>query len=344
MFPQLNSNVPPWNGFNFDTQNRTLGGFLEFSNIYVSPWYLRADANQLRQTGINLTSSSAGTSPGNGFVDLPYPVDYVTNNWSVEGGYTTKEAQLSVNFLKSKFTNDNESLRWTNPFFAGNNFDTTTLPPDNDLWKASVNGALRQLPWGSTLAGRVTYSQLTNSVGILGSVLNGGPPTPYTASNPSDSTFSGKVRNTSATVSLTSTPLTRVDTRLYYNYYERKNESNQITFFAPTLGCPAPAFCQTELFGYTKNNAGVDVSYRFNPQNRLTGADRLHPHRPGPGRLPEDQAVDLRPAVAQQLARLPRRAARRVLHPAPVGLRARQRRRERERPGLSQPLHHQIRR
>ena len=272
VFPQLNSNVPPWNGFNFDTQNRTLGGFLEFSNIYVSPWYLRADANQLRQTGINLTSSSAGTSPGNGFVDLPYPVDYVTNNWSVEGGYTTKEAQLSVNFLKSKFTNDNESLRWTNPFFAGNNFDTTTLPPDNDLWKASVNGALRQLPWGSTLAGRVTYSQLTNSVGILGSVLNGGPPTPYTASNPSDSTFSGKVRNTSATVSLTSTPLTRVDTRLYYNYYERKNESNQITFFAPTLGCAGPSFCQTELFGYTKNNGGVDVSYRFNPQNRLTAA------------------------------------------------------------------------
>jgi hypothetical protein len=274
VFPQLNSNVPPWNSFDFETKNQNIGGFFELSNIYVSPWYLRADANQLRQKGgINLTSGSAGTSPGNGFVDLPYPVDYITNNWSVEGGYTTKEGQFSVNYLKSKFTNDNELLQWTNPFFGGNNLDTTTLAPDNDLWKISANGALRQLPWGSTLAGRVTYGELTNSVGILGSMLNTGPT--YTATNPSSSTFSGKIKTTSATASLTSTPLTRVDTRLYYNYNERENESNQITFNSPALGCPAPTpanpGCQTALFGYQKNNAGGDVSYRFSPQNRLTG-------------------------------------------------------------------------
>jgi Putative outer membrane beta-barrel porin, MtrB/PioB len=268
VFPQLNSNVPPWNSFDFETKNRVLGGSFELSNIYVSPWYARADANQVRTKGIYPASAAAGTSPGNGFVDLPAPTDFLTTNWSVEGGYSTRQAQFAVNFLKSKFTNDNELLRWTNPFFGGNNLDTTTLPPDNDLWKLSANGALRQLPWGSTLAGRLTYAELTNSVGMLGSMLNTGPT--FAATNPSSPTFNGKLRNTSATAAFTSTPIARVDTRLYYNYYEKKNESNQITFVSTPLGCPPPG-CHTELFGYQKNNAGAEVAYRFNPQNRLSG-------------------------------------------------------------------------
>lgn len=267
-FPQLNSNIPPWGSFDFDSKIRNIGGNVELSDIYVSPWYVRAEANQVRTKGVNLTSAASGTSPGNGFVDLPSPVDYVTNNWSVEGGYTTRQGQFAVNFMKSTFTNDNPILNWTNPFFGGNNLDATTLSPDNDLWKISANGALKKLPWSSTLAGRVTYGELTNSVGILGSMLNTGPI--YAASNPSSSTFDGKIKTTTASISLTSTPMRAVDSKLYYNYYDRKNESSQITFVSSDLGCPPPG-CVTELFGYQKNNAGIDVGYRFDPQNRLSG-------------------------------------------------------------------------
>jgi hypothetical protein len=233
-FPNLNSDS--WNdSFNFEKNIQNIGGMVEFSNIYVSPWFVRADANEVRTTGINVASSSNGTSPGNGFTQLPAPMDYVTKNWSVEAGYAVKEGNFGVNFMKSSFTNENQILKWTNPFFGAtgvgaNQLDFTTLPPDNDLWKISANGALRTLPWGSTLAGRVSYSELTNNVGALGSMLSGTAAAgAYFATNPSANSFNGKIKNTTATFSLTSNPMRSLDTRLYYYYYDKKNESNQIT-------------------------------------------------------------------------------------------------------------------
>ena len=273
-------NSATWNdSFNFEKKIQNIGGMVEFSNIYVSPWFVRADANEVRTTGINVASASNGTSPGNGFIQLPAPMDYLTRNWSVEGGYATKEGNFGVNFLKSTFTNDNQILKWSNPFFgsasaggaSANLLDTTTLPPDNDLWKISANGALRTLPWGSTLAGRFTYSELTDNVGVLGAMLSGTAAAGgYVATNPSANTFNGKIKNTTVTVSLTSNPTRGLDTRLYYYYYDKKNDSNQITYNSPGLGCPPPG-CQTELFSYTKNNGGAEAGYRFNAANRVTG-------------------------------------------------------------------------
>ncbi len=93
---------------------------VEFSNIYVSPWYVRADANQVRTTGINkVDSAAAGTSPGNGFVDLPVAGRLRDQQLVVEGGYATKRGNFGVNFTRSTFTNDNQILRWSNPFFGG---------------------------------------------------------------------------------------------------------------------------------------------------------------------------------------------------------------------------------
>ncbi len=274
-FPQLNSNVPPWNSFDFETKSRVLGGNFEFSNIYVSPWYARVDANEVRTKGINVASAANGTSPGNGFVDLPSPVDQLNRSVALEGGYATTQGNFGVNFLYSKFTNDDPLLRWTNPFFGLNQLDTTVLAPESDLWKLSANGALRGLPWNSTLAGRITYSELTDDVGMLGSQLTTGPA--YVSSNPTAGTFSGKIRNTTVSASWTAIPVRRLDTKVYYNYYDKKNDSNQITFNNCTLTVVPVASCQTELFGYTKNNAGADAGYRFNPQNRLSGGiDYLH--------------------------------------------------------------------
>lgn len=273
-------NSATWNdSFNFEKKIQNIGGMVEFSNIYVSPWFVRADANEVRTTGINVASASNGTSPGNGFIQLPAPMDYLTRNWSVEGGYATTKGNFGVNFLKSTFTNDNQILKWSNPFFGSgsaggataNLLDNTTLPPDNDLWKISANGALRTLPWGSTLAGRFTYSELTDNVGVLGAMLSGTAAAGgYVATNPSANTFNGKIKNTTVTVSLTSNPTRGLDTRLYYYYYDKKNDSNQITYNSPGLGCPPPG-CQTELFSYTKNNGGAEAGYRFNAANRVTG-------------------------------------------------------------------------
>ena len=222
-FPNLNTNT--WNSFDNSYKRQEIGAMFELSAN--SPWYIRFDGNQVKRDGIKVIAGSQGTSPGNGFVDLPSPVDFKTNNFSVEGGYSSKLAHIAVSVLHSKFSNDNDFLRWTNGFF-GNGLDTTVLPPDSDYTKIGINGNLRQLPMGSTLAGRITYSKTTNDVSVLQNILSIGGTNPSTAA--SSPLFHGENVNKTASLSLTSHPTRQLDTRLYWNWSRKSNDSTEVTF------------------------------------------------------------------------------------------------------------------
>ncbi len=286
VFP--NGTPNSWNSFDHSYSRRDLGGMFEISAN--TPWYFRGEANEVKRQGINVLAGAKGTSPGNGFMDLPTPIDYTTMNYSAEGGYSSKRGHFAVNYMQSRFTNDNSVLRWTNDFFGGAGlFDTTVLPPSNDLTRISANGNLRKLPGDSTLAGRVTYSKLTNSVGVQTTMLGAAGTTPATAS--SSSVFNGDMKYTTVGLSLSSHPLHDLDTRLYWNWAQEKNDSTPITF-SPTIAsgllggassncssagsttgvAPFGAVpCTPERFGYKKNNFGVEAGYRVNRGNRLTG-------------------------------------------------------------------------
>lgn len=288
---RANSNVPPWTSFDFRTFRKDTGGNFEFSG--GSPWYARLDANEVRQTGINKVDSAAlGTSPGNGFIDLPYPVDYVTRTLAAEAGYQSPRGHLSVSYTYSKFQNENVLLNFQNSFF-GNGFDTATFAPDNDYMRIGLSGVLRQLPMSSSLSGRLAYSKVTNSANMLGAVLNTAGSPALVPTNPSSSNFDGKVENTTAQFGLSSLPMRNLDTRLYYNYYKRENDSSEITFQTLTAGLACftagttgpgnvNVFCSGDRQGYTKHNPGFEVGYRFNRENRLSGGyDYLQTEREG---------------------------------------------------------------
>src|SRR5262249_53692154 len=180
--------------------------------------------------GMTVCAGAKGTSPGNGFMDLPVPIDYTTRNISGEAGYSSRTAHLAVNLMHSSFDNGNSVLRWQNDFFGGGPalLDTTILPPSNDLTRLAINGNLRQLPMDSTLPGRFTYSQLTNDVTLQQNMLSTGATNPLT--NPSEPGFHGDIKNTTASVSLASRPRPTLDTRLYYDYASQKNDSTEMTF------------------------------------------------------------------------------------------------------------------
>jgi MtrB/PioB family decaheme-associated outer membrane protein len=245
-----------------------MGAMAELS--FDSPWYVRFDGNQVKRKGINVFAGAQGTSPGNGFVDLPAPIDYKTNNASVEAGYQGQASHFAVSGMYSKFSNDNELLRWSNGFFSPANplnRDTTVLPPENELVRLSANGNIRKLPGDSTLAGRVTWSKLTNDVPILPTMLSTGSTNPATGS--SGPTFNGEIKKTTLGLSFSSHPLAQLDTRFYYNYAKEDNNSTHLTFTSAALGC-APS-CVPEPFEYKKHNLGFEAGYRINRANRLTG-------------------------------------------------------------------------
>ena len=274
-FPSLNPAA--WNGFDNSYTRQDIGGMFEFSGN--SPWYVRVDGNQVERDGVKVIAAAQGASPGNGFVELPSPVDFRTRNFSVEGGYQSKRGHIAVNWLQSKFSNGNDVLRWSNGFFAPGfpaSYDTTVLPPDNDLTRLGINGNLRLLPLGSTAAARVTYSKLSNDVSVLPTVLSTGNTNPATAS--SSPTFHGEHINKTASLSLTSHPIANLDTRLYWNWASMDNKSTALRF-TPTaasgLQCTG-APCVPELFHFRKNNFGAEAAYRLSAQNKLSGGVDYH--------------------------------------------------------------------
>jgi MtrB/PioB family decaheme-associated outer membrane protein len=273
-----NANPATWNSFDHSYRRRDWGGMAEWQ--LASPWYIRGEANEVTRKGLNVFAGAQGTSPGNGFIDLPSPIDYRTRNYTAEAGYAGTRSHFAVNFLHSKFSNDNDVLRWSNGFFGG--LDTTILPPDNELNRISMNGNLRRLPGGSTLAARLTYSKLTNDVLMQPTMLSTGGL--FRATNPSSPSFQGNLKNTTASLSLSSHPLKKLDTRVYYNYAKEDNDSTRIQFSPaagtgltggssnPLANCNSTATnpCVPEFFHYKKQNVGVEAGYRLTRANKFS--------------------------------------------------------------------------
>jgi MtrB/PioB family decaheme-associated outer membrane protein len=262
-FPQPNPDT--WNVFDLGYDRKDTGGFFEWQG--TSPWYFRVDGNQVTFDGTRVGAAALGTSPGNGFVDLAFPTSFTTNNVSAEVGYNTRSMQFSANYLYSQFRNDNESFQWTNPFF-GSQLDTTHQPLDNSYQRIGLNGVLRDLPYRSTLAARYTWSKTTNDTDVpLFALHSGGVLAP---TFPNTDKFDGDLLNQTFSLSLTSTPVRNLDTKIYYNWYELDNKSTHLEFAASSpLSCDGP--CTNELYSYRKNNAGIEGIYRFDRANRLSG-------------------------------------------------------------------------
>lgn len=286
-----NSSVPPWASFNFHAERRNIGGSFEFSG--GTPWYALVETNEGYQSGINKVDAAAlGTSPGNGFIDLPYPISYTTHNVMVEGGYQKPRGHISGNVAYSGFDNDHRLLNFQNPFF-GFGADTATFAPDNSYIRIGASGMLRQLPLKSTLSGRVTYERGRDDVDMITEVLNTSGSSALTSTEPSSPIFHGKVENTTFHISYASEPARQLDTRVYYKYYKRSNSSTEMQFEIPLttsgLVCsednetgpnPISVFCAADRYGYSKHNPGVEAGYRITHGNRLSaGFDYLHTNR-----------------------------------------------------------------
>jgi outer membrane protein OmpA-like peptidoglycan-associated protein len=285
-----------WNTFNYSVQRNTVGGNFEVSA--GSPFFFRADYNEVTMTGTRPWSGQLGTGSGNGLIEFGAPTDYKTKNTTLDAGYATKAWNVKLQYLDSKFTNGEQSAQWTN-FYMLNGLDQSLLSPNNDLSKWTLSGAWKDLPWDSAINFRVTQSSLTNSIGVAGSGLkptgNQSPPTGvgYLVTTPSSSTFDGDIKTTTANVSWAATPFKGFDTRLYYEYYDKENSSTSISYDWGGLGsaastCPQPIppsttnsfsnsatrFCiapfeAPDNFEYTRNTYGLDLNYRIDSRQKI---------------------------------------------------------------------------
>lgn len=289
--PSSAINTNPWSTFDLKDKKHKYGAMFEYSG--GTPWFIRADYNEKTDKGLKLVSSSNGTSPGNGFSELPSPLDWKARNFSLEGGYASRAGQLTVSALHSRFSNSNDNLSWQNQFF-GNLMDNTTLAADNVQTKFSINGVAKQLPFNSTLSGRFTYANTTNNIPIGNTILttSTGPAFTGFANLGNVPNFTGKVEHTTAAVSWHVNPTREFDVRPYWYYFKKDNRSPIMDFTNLQTSVPGGGFgtstgiscgrstlapatvvsagdCETETLSYKKNNLGIEGGYRFSAANRV---------------------------------------------------------------------------
>jgi hypothetical protein len=271
-----NLNTATWNTIDVGYDRRDDGGSFEWGTGN-NPWFFRVDGNQVTQSGSKMGAASQGMSPGNGYVDLAFPTEYTTKNWTVEGGYKSKTMLLTASWMSSTFDTDNTSVAWTNGFWNSGT-DRTYLAHGNDYSKLSLNATFRQLPLNSTFAMRWTKDELESNVPVGATVLgitSGAPSGTLASQLPTGANtgeFQGKVDHETFTLALSSTPTKGLDTRIYLNDFKREDDSTHMTFTSrpvtgPTTG-PITVY-SNEPYSYSKRNYGIDAFYSVNKANRI---------------------------------------------------------------------------
>ncbi len=239
----LNTNFPGWNTFDYSVQRRQYGGGLKV-NI-IKPFFFNVSFQRENREGIKPTGAAPGTSDDFA-LELPEPVQYVTNNLKVETGYAKNPLFLSLTYVYSDFNNSRSSLNFIDPLAAApeagapNNF---SLPPDNTYHKGALKGALK-LPFNSKFSTNLGLSRGTSETSlspIIGSL------------------FTGRVETQNYDFAFTSNPVRFLDAKVYYKYYRRHNESDDPTGIANIF------------LDYKISTYGAELGLKLPAQLYLTG-------------------------------------------------------------------------
>ncbi|RJX25018.1 MAG: hypothetical protein C4531_18030 [Desulfurivibrio sp.] len=235
-----------WSFFDYAIERKKYGGELEVS--LGSPFFVKIGASKLESEGVKPLASGSFAD----VVEMPEPVDYDTDDLLVTAGYRSRAFNLTLSGLLSSFDNNNLYLNWQSPYFFFGTPELNVLPPENDYGKLGGNLTVRQLPFMSTFSLNGSYARLKNDISITDINL-----TAPTALN--QSTFDGEITYTTLAAALASRPTREFDSRLYYNYTDKENDSDVIEYddFGEIISNAA------ELFDYSRNQAGVDLGYRL---------------------------------------------------------------------------------
>jgi MtrB/PioB family decaheme-associated outer membrane protein len=260
------TNTATWNTFDYEVHREKQGGGIRFD--MAKPYYVDVSFNRENREGIKPAGVAPGTGGGSSALELPEPVDYVTDSLKAEIGYGLNPFFGSVSYFYSNFKNDNDNLFFRHPSAAvGIQDDVFTLAPDNDYYKVAFKGK-SLLPFSSALSVNAARSVAESSVGLQNNYLsqaNNGAVTVANLTNLSgDYLFDGKVVTTNYDAVLTSNPIPLLDGKIFYKYHEKENKSDEINLIQSGITF------QNHLFGYEKKTYGAEVGFKLPAHVTLT--------------------------------------------------------------------------
>ncbi len=256
------TNPATWtNFFDYSIERRQYGAGATIE--LLKPFYLDLSASREEREGLKASSAARGSSPGGGMVEFPEPIDYATNNFRADLGYSRGPVFASLSYLYSEFDNEHENLyfRWPNTSGSTVSRDAYTLPPDNEYQKFGFKGRVK-LPLNSALNLNAAYSSVTSDVNVLTTLVNNSGLVD-TVKNLTDTSFNGKVTTENYAVVLTSNPVSFLSGKVYYKYYDKDNKSDEITGGASSTIGGTVTTTTNHLFEYRKNMFGGEVAVKL---------------------------------------------------------------------------------
>lgn len=272
----------------WDRERTTISGEKLFGAWEISSSLRHETVNGTKLTGgiLNLRSTL-----------LPEPIDYTTDEFTLNAAYNGERVQVEVGYLGSLFSNEFSNLNWRNPFnYAGgaafNNaiYDPNNpakgvgalgVMPDNQMHQISAQVAAR-LTDTTRATAAVVYKRMTQDEDfqpytanqlLRGSATNPGVPLPRQS-------LDGQVDATVVTLGLNMRPLPKLTLNANYRYDDHDNKTPQDTYryvqgdrqdqeLAKVTNSPT---IRTSLpYSWTTKTAKLDAAYRFTSTTRLLG-------------------------------------------------------------------------
>lgn len=266
-------------------------GTANFDLMKFDPFFLRVEFSREHREGTRPFFGSFGF--GN-TVELPEPIDYDTTQLKIIGEYSKRPVHVNVTYYFSVFENNIDTLSFDNPFravdgTAANAYTLTSgsgparglidLYPNNIAHTVSATGSLSDLPlrtrisltasWGWRLQDDDFVPFTTNRAIATGAVSGvAGEPVPFDTFNRSNlPAKSADAKQTTALYNLlvTSRPLSFLNLKGRYRYFEYENTTRQIAFpghvrtdavWEPEPETTVPTEFRKHTFGL---DAGFDV-------------------------------------------------------------------------------------
>jgi len=198
------------------------------------------------------------------------PVDYVTDEVDVSAAYTGEKWQARLAYYASLFRNQDESLRWQNPFtpiFAGEDNGQLALPPDNQSHQV-VFAAGYQVNERTHASGELALGRMTQDESFLPATVNtsfASPALPRTS-------LDGQVDTLNANFRVISAVTDKLRLNAAYAYNDRDNKTPQADYTWVTTDSVLNGSTRTNLpYSFTRNTIQLGGDYRAPHRTKLSG-------------------------------------------------------------------------
>lgn len=212
-----------------------------------TPFFFLARAERTETEGLQPFSFYGGSVR-----EVPAPINYVTDNLYLQTGYRSRNLIATLDGTISNFMNQNDTFTvQQGPTLATRLPNTAYLPPDNRFYKIGGSVMYRLPLWNSTLMARGSHAIMDSNQLITEE---------YSAGNFANLDWNGKVRYNTINATITSNPIKKLDTRIFYSYNQRTNDGdylNNAYYYNTSAGSPVARQ------GYHKQRTGLDLGYKL---------------------------------------------------------------------------------